>query len=200
MAKPDPRIIALELLQAVLEQHLAFDQVLETHAGLGRLESRDRAFVRLLVATVLRHLGTLDHAIDSGLKKPDIPLIARQALLLGLAQLRYLATPPHAAISTTVGLLDRRAPGLKGLVNAVLRRWETLEFAERPAVNLPEWLWQRWTSAYGAETATAIATALLAEAAARSHGAGRGRQMGGGTAGQGLAAWHPAACHRRAGA
>jgi 16S rRNA (cytosine967-C5)-methyltransferase len=163
MAKPDPRTIALELLQAVLEQHLAFDQVLETHAGLGRLESRDRAFVRLLVATVLRHLGTLDHAIDSGLKKPDIPLIAREVLLLGLVQLRYLQTPPHAAISTTVGLLDRRAPGLKGLVNAVLRRWETLEFVEHPEVNLPEWLWQRWIEAYGIETAGGIAEALLAE-------------------------------------
>jgi 16S rRNA (cytosine967-C5)-methyltransferase len=161
--KPDPRVVAHDLLQAVLEQKLAFDQILESHAGLRQLEGRDRAFARLLVATVLRHLGTLDHAIDSGLKKPDIPLIAREALLLGLAQLRYLETPPHAAISTTVGLLDRRAPGLKGLVNALLRRWETLAFDESPASNLPEWLWRRWQVTYGAETAAAIAVGILQE-------------------------------------
>ena len=158
----DTRAIALDLLQMVLEQHLAFDQCLDAHAGLRQLEARDRGFVRLLVASVLRHLGTLDQAIDSGLQQPDIPRIARLALLLGLGQLRYLQTPPHAAISTTVALLDRKAPGLKGLVNAILRRWETLRFDDSPAVNLPPWLWQRWQAAYGDE-AVNIAGAIQQE-------------------------------------
>ncbi len=75
MTKPkpqhaDPRRHALELLQAVLHQGRALDEALAGHGGLGRLEPRDRAFTRLLVATSLRRLGQIDALIDHCLERP----------------------------------------------------------------------------------------------------------------------------------
>ncbi len=157
------RAVALGLLQTVLDRRQPLDIALEANAAMEALEARDRGFARLLVATVLRHLGTLDHAIDGALTQPDLHPAARHILRLALAQLRYLGTPPHAAISSAVDLADGHAPRLKGLVNAILRRHDTLVFDESPAINMPPWLWQRWEAAYG-DAAAAIVAASLAEA------------------------------------
>ena len=160
----DPRFIAYRVLESVLDRGQAFDHVLENSPGLGRLDVRDRGFVRLLTATVLRHLGTLDHAVTGALSHDDLPSSAWHVLRLGLAQLHYLRTPPHAAISTSVDLAGVVAPRLKGLVNAVLRRHESLVFDDSPSINLPDWLWSRWIATYGAEVATDMADACAHEA------------------------------------
>ena len=160
----DSRIIAYRVLESVLDRGQAFDHVLENAPGLLRLDGRDRGFVRLLTTTVLRHLGTLDHAVTGALSHDDLPSSAWHVLRLGLAQLRYLQTPPHAAISTSVDLAGIVAPRLKGLVNAVLRRHASLNFDESPAVNLPEWLWSRWVATYGEQEAVATAQACAQEA------------------------------------
>ena len=90
------------------------------------LTGRDRAFARLLAATLLRRLGQIDALLDHCLQRP---LKARQSelknlLRLGAAQLLFLDTPPHAAVSTTLALAEAkpRLAGQKGLINAVLRR------------------------------------------------------------------------------
>jgi 16S rRNA (cytosine967-C5)-methyltransferase len=160
----DARFIAYRVLESVLDRGQAFDHVLENSPGLSRLEPRDRGFVRLLTATVLRHLGTLDHAVTSALTHDDMPSSAWNVLRMGLTQLHYLKTPPHAAISTSVDLAAIVAPRLKGLVNAVLRRHESLAFDDSPAVNLPDWLWARWVAHYGEPTAMAMAEACAHEA------------------------------------
>jgi 16S rRNA (cytosine967-C5)-methyltransferase len=91
-------------------------------------------------------------------------------LRLGIAQLLFLRTPPHAAVATTVDLAEARGfISHKGLVNAVLRRLSqegaTLAQAhDAPRLNTPDWLWESWTRAYGEEGGRAIATAHLKEA------------------------------------
>ena len=92
---------------------------------MNELEARDRAFARLLVTTVLRRLGQIDALIAHCLERPlPARATATQDLLrLGLAQLLFLRTPPHAAVATSVELADTRGfLSHKGLVNAVLRR------------------------------------------------------------------------------
>jgi len=166
----DSRAIAVDLLQAVLRSGRPLDEALATSRDLARLDPRDRAFARLLVATALRRLGQIDAAIDARLERP-LPAkraAVRDILRLGVAQIAFLGTAPHAAVDTSVALVRRRGQeGLAGLVNAVLRR--IAEAAPPPPgdpehLNVPDWLWQSWTAAYGAETAAAIARAHLAEA------------------------------------
>jgi 16S rRNA (cytosine967-C5)-methyltransferase len=89
---------------------------------------------------------------------------------LGLAQLLFLRTPPHAAVATSVDLAEARGfLSYKGLVNAVLRRLSqegaALVLAQDEAkLNAPSWLWRNWSEAYGEDTARDIALAHLHEA------------------------------------
>ena len=166
------RPIALDLLNDVLGKRLAFDDAFARMAE--PLSPQDRAFVRQLVATVLRRLGQIDGLIDQCLKKPLPPAQAdvRNVLRLGVAQLLFMHVPDHAAIDTAVDVLDQaqdsRAQGFKGLINAVLRRLSR-EGVERRAkqdsarLNTPKWLWDAWAKAYGGAAARAMAEIHLRE-------------------------------------
>ena len=166
----DARAIALDVVESVLRHRRPLDETLAAMAALGGLEPRDRAFARLLVATVLRRLGQIDAAIDGRLERalPAKTPVVRDVLRLGVAQLAFLDVSPHAAVHTSVELVRvRKFDGFKGLVNAVLRR--IAEAGPLPAGdpehrNVPGWLWQSWCTAYGDSTAAAIAEANLREA------------------------------------
>ena len=166
----DTRAISLELLQEVLRRGRPLDDALAANTDLPLLEARDRAFARMLTATVLRRLGQIDAAIDARLERP-LPAnrtAVRDILRLGVAQIAFLRLAPHAAVDTSVELVGRGGQaGMKGLVNALLRR-----VAEAGAIapddpdhlNVPGWLWRDWEESYGPETAAIIAGANLAEA------------------------------------
>ena len=169
---PTARHVALDLIGAVLRRRRPLDDAIEDSPAMHRLQGRDRAFARLLVATVLRRLGQIDALIAECLKIPLPPRAAlvQDILRLGVAQLLFLRTPPHAAVATSVDVAQSRGfVSHKGLVNAVLRRL-SVEGAERvdkqdaPRLNTPDWLWRSWGDTYGETTARAIASAHLKEA------------------------------------
>ena len=180
-----PRAVALDLVSAVLRKGRLLDEALapkewisggdsgrdSPEGALDGLSSRDRAFVRLLVTTVLRRLGQVDAVIGHYLERP-LPRQAAEShdiMRLGAAQLLFLKTPPHAAVDTAVEMT--RARGFTShlkLVNAVLRRMSRegaalVETQDAPRLNTPDWLWESWTAAYGEEMTRAIATVHLAE-------------------------------------
>jgi 16S rRNA (cytosine967-C5)-methyltransferase len=166
------RHVALDLIGAVLGRERPLDEAIDDSPAMAKLSLRDRAFARLLVATVLRRLGQIDALIAHCLANPLPPRAAQvhDILRLGIAQLLFLHTPPHAAVATSVDLAQNRGfPAHKGLVNAVLRRL-SVEGPERvaehdaPSLNTPAWLWQSWTRHYGENVTRAIATAHLREA------------------------------------
>ena len=172
MDLPSARAVAVDLVGAVLRRRRPLDDAIDDNSNMGTLAPRDRAFARLLVATVLRRLGQIDALIAHCLNSPLPPRAAavHDMLRLGIAQLLFLRTPPHAAVATTVDLAGARGfLTYKGLVNAVLRRL-SLEgpglAAQQDAarLNTPDWLWQAWSQAYGETTARDIATAHLKEA------------------------------------
>jgi len=166
-----PRALALDLLAALLDHGRLLDELLEDRR-LARLDERDRALVRRLLATTLRRLGQIDALIEVCLDRPLAPRAARvgHALRLGVCQLLFLDLAPHAAISTTVELVKHTPlAGFAGLINAVLRRLvrdgATLIAAQDVArLNSPDWLWRSWSEAYGEEVTRAIAAAHLTEA------------------------------------
>jgi 16S rRNA (cytosine967-C5)-methyltransferase len=166
------RQVALDLIAAVLRRKRPLDDAIEDNADMAELSVRDRAFARLLVATVLRRLGQIDALIADCLNTPLPPRAAlvHDVLRLGIAQLMFLRTPPHAAVATSVDIAHSRGfISHKGLVNAVLRRL-SVEGPNRVAaqdaarLNTPDWLWRSWVRAYGEPMAHAIATAHLKEA------------------------------------
>ncbi len=171
VSTPEPaglgaREAASRILDAVLERGRPLDEALAAEPRLAALAARDRAFMRLLVATVLRRLGQIDALIDARLAKP-LPSEAkaiRQILRLGVAQILFLKTPPHAAVDLAVRQADPH-PRFRGLVNAVLRRLaEAGEAALAPVeANCPDWLLRSWRRRFGVVTARAILEALMAD-------------------------------------
>jgi len=166
------RALAFDLVDAVLTRKRPLDDAIADHPAFARLDVRDRAFARNLTATTLRRLGQIEALIADALARP-LPKKAapvRIVLALGLAQMLFLKTPPHAAVATAVDLAQALGHGPhKGLVNAVLRRFArdgeaAVRDQDAARLNTPDWLWRSWSAAYGEATCRAIAEAHLAEA------------------------------------
>jgi 16S rRNA (cytosine967-C5)-methyltransferase len=160
------RRAALSVLDAVLGRQIPLDLAFERAVSQQKLSGPDRGFARALAAIVLRRLGQIDDAVDPFLRRP-LPkraLTPRNILRLGAAQILFLETPAHAAVSETTDLASGKNKTYRGLTNAVLRRIaeagpELLEGQSAARQNTPEWLWQSWRKSYGSETALAIAEA-----------------------------------------
>lgn len=170
------RKAALELVHTVLVGRHPLDESLAHHTtkgSLSRLAPRDRAHARLIVATTLRRLGQIDATLAVFLTKglPAERGRLREILRTAAAQLLFLEAPPHAVVSLAVTLAkaDREARRYEKLANAVLRRVAEqgagiIAAQDAARLNTPDWLWESWTSAYGAGVARAIAVAHMTEA------------------------------------
>ncbi len=160
-------LIGRQPLEHVLAECLASPQ-------FAALEPRDRALARLVSATVLRRQGELEFVLNSFLERP-LPADKGRLwpiLLTAVAQLVCLGMPPHAVVDIAVELTrrDRGAHRFAKLANAILRRAgergaALLEGQDRLRLNIPDWLWQRWSAAYGPGIARRFAEASLQEAA-----------------------------------
>jgi 16S rRNA (cytosine967-C5)-methyltransferase len=168
------RTAALDLLQAGIERRGGFDDALG-RTPFSRLPVRERAFARALASTTLRRLGPIDRLLAQKLQRTP-PMLVMNLLRLGAAQLLYMETPAHAAVSTIVEAAQsqRDSRPFKGLINAVLRGLERdrADPAKIGAVDdaapetyAPEWLFNRWRSAFGADAARAIAARIPEEPA-----------------------------------
>lgn len=164
------RVLAASALHGVLNDGMMLDDVIASEPRVARLDARDRALLHSIVLTALRRKGELDAAIKTLMSKP-LPRksgLAGCILLVGAAQLRFMSVPHHAAIDLAVesARQDRDGRHFSGLVNAVLRKLGQLEPATvATRVNTPQWLWERWSRAYGEQTADAIAQAHFSQPA-----------------------------------
>jgi 16S rRNA (cytosine967-C5)-methyltransferase len=171
------RQLAADLITAVLSWGHSLGDALE--GALGReshrgLAAPDRAFARLIAATVLRRLGQLEAILATFIARP-LPrdqVSLKAILLAAAAQLVFLSTPPHAAINLAVEQCrrDPRARRFDRLANAVLRKVAVQGSAieagqDAVRLNIPEWLFARWTRSYGEDLARRIGAATLREAA-----------------------------------
>ena len=171
------RRIALDALSEVLVRHKplegALDRLAAAPATKG-LHPSDLALSRLIAATTLRRLGQLEDVLAQFLAKPlpDEAVRAKIVLLSAAAQLLFLGTAPHAAIDVAVTLCREtpQSERFAGLANAVLRKVSTEGHAlvagqDAGRLDTHDWLWERWSSAYGEPRARDIALAHLHEAA-----------------------------------
>ena len=126
MAAPQPRVLAVQALVAVLGDGRTLTQAADREAArLG--DPRDAALMKELCYGTLRFLPRLEawlvRLLERPLKAADLDV--KLLLLLGLYQLAYLRVPAHAAVQQTVEAsraLDKSWAA--GLVNAVLRRFQ----------------------------------------------------------------------------
>lgn len=167
------RKVALKLLQGIFQKKHNLDQVIDESAEFNALNIRDRAFVKMLVTTVIRRLGQIDDLIRRSLSRPDQPLnppVLEYIMRMGVAQLIFMHVPDHAAVNTSVQLVEAEGhTRMKGFINAILRKianegrdWTTRQDIAR--LNTPDWLLKIWINDFGLKGAIDIATANMMEA------------------------------------
>ncbi len=151
------RHAALNVLDAVWNGNAYANLALKT--ALADFDARDAKWISALVYTTLDHILTIDYYLGFYIHSAKPTL--RNVLRLGVCELLYMNTPPHAAIHESVSLcrqIGREAQ--TGFVNAVLRRIDRergalpplpQEPAERLSVqySYPLWLVKEWISDYG---------------------------------------------------
>ncbi|MDO6964745.1 16S rRNA (cytosine967-C5)-methyltransferase [Rhizobium alvei] len=167
---------ATKLLAAVLEQKASLDGLLDEDHGnpaFVALNPTDRAMVKAILHSCLRHLTWIESIFARFLDKPlpDGARNLRHILAIAAAQILFLDIPDHSAVDLAVeqARRDPRSARFANLVNALLRRLGREKDSVLAAVSqevdlLPGWFMQRLVSAYGIEAAKAISIACATPA------------------------------------
>ncbi len=170
------RKAAARLLAAVIDAKTSLDGLTDNengHPQYRALEARDRALVRAVLATALRHRMTISALLARRLERP-LPANATalsHILHVAAAQILFLDVPDSAAVDLAVthAKSDPRTTRFSGLVNGVLRtlaraKDEELEPTLAVTDDAPAWFAQRLAAAYGGQTAKKILAAHRHEA------------------------------------
>jgi 16S rRNA (cytosine967-C5)-methyltransferase len=168
------RAAAAKMLSAVIEQKTPLDGMIDEDHGnpaFRALSSQDRALVRAILNSALRHLSWIDAVFDRFLEKP-LPEGAkhlRHVLSVAAAQILFLDAPDHSAVDIAVeqARRDPRSSRFANLVNALLRRLsrekqDVLAWAKAEVPIFPGWFRARLEGAYGPAAAAAIGNSFTA--------------------------------------
>jgi len=162
------RKAAARLLAAVVDARTPLDGLTDNehgHPQYRALDARDRALVRAILATALRHRMTIATLLARRLDKPLPPNATALGHILHVAaaQILFLDVPDSAAVDLAVthAKEDPRTARFAGLVNAVLRALTRsgkgeLDPALAATLDAPDWFIERLAHAYGNREARAI--------------------------------------------
>ncbi len=168
------RAAAAKMLSAVVEQKTPLDGMIDEDHGnpaFRALSPQDRALVRAILNSALRHLSWIDAIFARFLEKP-LPEGAkhlRHVLSVAAAQILFLDAPDHSAVDIAVeqARRDPRSRRFANLVNALLRRLsrekeDVLTWAKAQVPIFPAWFLGRLEGDYGPAAAAAIGNAFIA--------------------------------------
>ncbi len=164
------RLAALRVSERIIRERQTLMTAFNHLPVYETLSDTDKQFCRLLVLTLLRRYGQITAFIQQLVSKPipqkrqDIHLV----LALGIAQLYYLKTPPHAAVDTSVCLVrEINHSSFAGFINGVLRSFvRKLPQLTEPSVllNLPQWVYENWSQTYSKEYIKSFVETFMQEA------------------------------------
>ncbi len=151
-----PRSLAAKLCHAVIDKGISIDSGL---ANLPEdLDPRDRAFIQNLSFGVVRWYWQLDQKASTLLDKPirNKDRLIHFVLLIGIYQIKHLATAEHAAVADTVDCCEHlNKKWAKGLINACLRKVQKDDTPLKESDHFyshPEWIARIIQSAWPEQT------------------------------------------------
>lgn len=146
-----PRQAAMQLLNAVTDEHAMLSEVLPK--ALERLPVEERARALRLATTTLRWMDRADRMLGPHLRQRP-PEAVLNALRLGTVELCVDGAASHGVVNAMVALVKANPHTVRmaGLVNAVLRKVVAAgpeKWAALPVPQLPKWLRKPLIADYG---------------------------------------------------
>ncbi|MFN7322596.1 MAG: RsmB/NOP family class I SAM-dependent RNA methyltransferase [Methylobacterium sp.] len=159
------RLVAARAHRRVMRERRPIDEAIALETKTAPLPPADLGLVRAILTVAFRRRGTIRQALASRAVTGEIAEAGPLQPLLetALAQILFMDVPDHAAVDCAVEIAkrDSEAKHYAAFANALLRRIAAEKaqiLANMPdTVDAPEWLFERWSRAYGAERAEAIA-------------------------------------------
>ncbi|MCP4072747.1 MAG: methyltransferase domain-containing protein [Hyphomicrobiales bacterium] len=171
----EPRKIAARLLGLVVDERHSLAALLDSatgNSGFRALAANDRAMVRAIVMTSLRHRGPILAVMKHVMDRPE-PKRARDLthiLHVAAAQILFMELPDSAAVNLGVAAIagNRTTQRFKGFANAVLRRigrekQDLLNTVVNDAPVMPPWLRKQVRSDFGRQNLDLIEAMVLLE-------------------------------------
>jgi len=167
----EPRLAATFILTRIIDDGRNIDALTDAEHGLGRylkLNALDRAMVRAILVTALRHRNQIDHALNLMMsrKPPKKARFLIHTLHISATQILFMDLPDSAAVNLGVTAIgnDERTSRFKGMTNAVLRRLsrekETVLKKVSSFSPFPRWFEKQLQSDYGKEKTKTISSAV----------------------------------------
>jgi 16S rRNA (cytosine967-C5)-methyltransferase len=165
------RHLAATAMRRVLRERRSIEDAMAL-AGSGNVAPGEAALARAILTVTFRRMGSIRAVMAARLKDGGMPEAGflAEILITAIAQVLFMEVADHAAVDIAVELAkaDRLAMHYAPLANALLRRIATdkasiLNELESQNGDAPGWLLERWSLAYGADIAQAIARAHLAQ-------------------------------------
>lgn len=119
------RSISAQIISNVIDQKQSLSTILPKWQK--KISNKDRALLQEISFGVVRVLPLLEYFIQQLITKPlkGKKRIIHYLIMVGIYQLYFTRIPPHAVLAETVnGTIKLKFPQFKGLINAVLRKFQ----------------------------------------------------------------------------
>ena len=158
----NPRSVAASVLYEALHEKKPLMATVRQYTSPQKavLSSADVSFLKELINGILRNLTCLEFICDKLTARPfsQKNLRAKYIIITGLYQIKFMNTPPHAAVNETVKIMGELGlANLKGLANAVLRNYirrkdefeDLINKSYETKYSFPQWLISDLKKNYG---------------------------------------------------
>ena len=139
------RKISLEILEMILKGK-SFNDSVEENLNFKKASKLDQSFISMLLLTYMRRNGEIEQIIRNTIKKPlkKSQFKVLNIIRMSITQILFLDTSDWASVNTAVELTKDEIPGLKSLVNGVLRNIcknrDTITKNSETILNIPNWI------------------------------------------------------------
>ena len=171
----EPRRVAALVLGLVVDEQHSLVALFDSANGNARfraLNAKDRAMVRAILMTALRHRGAILAVMKRVMDRPE-PKRARDLshnLHIAAAQILFMDLPDSAAVNLAVAAIsaNKMTQRFKGFANAVLRRigrekQDLLDNTVKNASVMPQWMGKQIRSDFGKQKLGLIEAMILQE-------------------------------------
>ncbi len=159
------RKICFEILNDS-DENSKFEKIINKNENFISLNSRDKAFVKVLILTFFRWNQSIEKIIQKYSKKKSEKKILN-ILRIAITQILFMRTTDYSAVNISVNLSKKFGSRISGFVNAVLRQIcrDKIKILDNCKIeeNIPTWIFENWKKNFNLSSALRFAHQSLRE-------------------------------------